>query len=170
MDFSLSEEQSMLVDSVSRYIDNDYDFDTRQNNAAMEQGFNVQAWQTFADLGWTAIPFAEDDGGLGGGPIELALLMQQFGRGLVVEPYLANIVLAGGVLRRVGSDDQKSSWLAGIIDGSLQAALAFAEPQARFEIADIATTATADGEEFVLNGNLEARLNSTQRFDTWIFH
>ena len=149
----------MLVDSVSRYIDNDYDFDTRQNNAAMEQGFNVQAWQTFADLGWTAIPFAEDDGGLGGGPIELALLMQQFGRGLVVEPFLANIVLAGGVLRRAGSDDQKSSWLAGIIDGSLQAALAFAEPQARFEIADIATTATADGEEFVLNGGKTLVLN-----------
>jgi alkylation response protein AidB-like acyl-CoA dehydrogenase len=159
MDFSLSEEQSMLVDSVSRYIDNDYDFDTRQNNAAMEQGFNVQAWQTFADLGWTAIPFAEDDGGLGGGPIELALLMQQFGRGLVVEPFLANIVLAGGVLRRAGSDDQKSSWLAGIIDGSLQAALAFAEPQARFEIADVATTATADGEDFVLNGSKTLVLN-----------
>jgi alkylation response protein AidB-like acyl-CoA dehydrogenase len=159
MDFSLSEEQSMLVDSVSRYIDNDYDFDTRQNNAAMEQGFNVQAWQTFADLGWTAIPFAEDEGGLGGGPIELALLMQQFGRGLVVEPFLANIVLAGGVLRRAGSDDQKSSWLAGIIDGSLQAALAFAEPQARFEIADVATTATADGEEFVLNGSKTLVLN-----------
>ena len=58
----------------------------------MEQGFNVQAWQTFADLGWTAIPFAEDDGGLGGGPIELALLMQQFGRGLVVEPFLLAIL------------------------------------------------------------------------------
>lgn len=159
MNFSLSEEQSMLVDSVSRYIDNDYDFDTRQENAAMEQGFNVQAWQTFAELGWTAIPFAEDDGGLGGGPIELALLMQQFGRGLVVEPYLANIVLAGGVLRRAGSDDQKSSWLAGIIDGSLQGALAFAEPQARFDIANIATTATADGEEFVLNGSKALVLN-----------
>ena len=80
MDFSLSEEQSMLVDSVARFIDNEYDFDTRQKNAASETGFDKDTWRTFADLGWTAIPFAEDDGGLGGGPIELALLMQQFGR------------------------------------------------------------------------------------------
>ena len=159
MDFSLSEEQSMLVDSVARFIDNEYDFDTRQKNAASETGFDKDTWRTFADLGWTAIPFAEDDGGLGGGPIELALLMQQFGRGLVVEPFLANIVLAGGTIRRVASDEQKSKWLAGIIEGRTQAALAFAEPQSRFDIANIATTATADGDGYLLNGSKTLVLN-----------
>ena len=159
MDFSLSEEQSMLVDSVARFIDNDYDFDTRQKNAESECGYNMETWWTFAELGWTAVPFDENDGGLGGGPIELALLMQQFGRGLVVEPFLANIVLAGGILRRVGSAEQKSQWLAGIIDGETQAALAFAEPQGRFDIANIATSATADGDDFLLSGSKTLVLN-----------
>jgi len=159
MDFSLSEEQSMLIDSISRFIDNDYDFDTRQKNAAAAEGFNIETWKLFAELGWTAIPFDEDEGGLGGGPIEIALLMQQFGRGLVVEPYLANIVLAGGLLRRIGNDEQRSGLLAGLIDGSQQSAVAFAEPQARFNIADVATSAVADGSDFLLNGSKNLVLN-----------
>jgi len=103
-------------------------------------------------LGWTAVPFTEDDGGLGGGPIELMLMMQQFGRGLVVEPYLANVILAGGVLKRAASAKQKEQWLSGIIDGSTQAALAFAEPQARFDISNVTTSAVVSGDGFVLNG------------------
>ncbi|MBT8078379.1 MAG: acyl-CoA dehydrogenase family protein [Gammaproteobacteria bacterium] len=160
MDFSLSEEQSMLVDSVSRFIDNDYDFETRQRNAARDEGFDPATWRQFADLGWAAVPFAEDDGGLGGGPIEVALLMQQFGRGLVVEPYLANIVLAGGALRQAGNAEQKSEWLGGLIDGSRHAAVAFAEPQSRFDIADVATSAAAVDGGFVINGSKSMVLNA----------
>ena len=159
MDFSLSEEQTMLVDSVSRFIDNDYDFETRQQTAKEDRGFSEETWKMFAELGWTAIPFAEEDGGFGGGPVELALLMQQFGRGLVVEPYLANVVLAGGVLRRAATDSQKEKWLHPIMGGELQAALAFVEPQSRFDIADIATTATADGDDYVLKGTKALVLN-----------
>jgi len=159
MDFSISEEQSMLADSVSRFIDNDYDFERRQKIAASEDGFSKALWQTFAELGWTAVPFSEEDGGLEGGPVEMMLMMQQFGRGLMVEPYLANIVLAGGVLRRTASADQKAKWLAPLIEGSLQTALAFAEPQARFDIANIATTAVKDGDGFVLSGRKSFVLN-----------
>jgi len=159
MDFSISEEQSMLADSVSRFIDNDYDFERRQKIAASDDGYSKELWQTFAELGWTAVPFAEEDGGLDGGPVEMMLMMQQFGRGLMVEPYLANVVLAGGVLRRTASDGQKSQWLAPLIDGSLQTALAFAEPQARFDIANIATTAAKDGDNFKLNGKKSFVLN-----------
>jgi alkylation response protein AidB-like acyl-CoA dehydrogenase len=159
MDFSLSDEQSMLADSVARFIDNDYDFESRQRNAEDGVGYSRELWQTYAELGWTAVPFAEDDGGLGGGPIELILMMEQFGRGLVVEPYLATIVLAGGVLRRAASPDQKEQWLSGIIEGRIQAALAFAEPQARFEISDIATRAEANGNGFILNGQKNLVLN-----------
>lgn len=153
MDFSLTDEQSMLVDSVARFIDNDYDFATRQKIAQSDQGFSADVWRTFADLGWTAMPFPEEDGGLGGGTIELMLLMQHFGRGLVVEPYLANVVLAGGILRRCADTAQKKRWLSPLIEGELQASLAFMEPQSRFNIADITTTATANGSDFVLDGH-----------------
>ncbi|MGH8168013.1 MAG: acyl-CoA dehydrogenase family protein, partial [Woeseiaceae bacterium] len=88
MDLSLTEEQAMLADSVARFIDNDYDFETRQKIAEGDTRLSKKMWRTFADLGWTAIPFDEVDGGLGGGPVELMLLMEQFGRGLVVEPYI----------------------------------------------------------------------------------
>ena len=159
MDFSISEEQSMLADSVSRFIDNDYDFELRQKNAASAEGYSKELWQTFAELGWTAVPFAEEDGGLDGGPVEMMLMMQQFGRGLMIEPFLANIVLAGGVLRRAATAKQKAKWLAPLIDGSLQTALAFAEPQARFDIANIATTAVKDGNDFVLTGKKSLVLN-----------
>jgi alkylation response protein AidB-like acyl-CoA dehydrogenase len=159
MDFSLSEEQSMLADSIARFIDNDYDFEKRQKIAESEKGYSPELWQTYAELGWTAVPFSEDDDGLGGGPIELMLMMEQFGRGLVVEPFLATIVLAGGVLRRAASAEQKEQWLSGIIDGSMQAALAFSEPQGRFEIANIATSAKANGDKYILNGQKNLVLN-----------
>ncbi len=159
MDFSISEEQSMLADSVSRFIDNDYDFERRQKIAGSQDGYSKDFWKVYAELGWTAIPFAEDDGGLGGGPVELMLMMEQFGRGLVVEPYLANIVLAGGALRRAASKEQKAEWLAPLIAGNLQAGLAFAEPQSRFNIADIKTTAKQNGKGFLLNGSKTCVLN-----------
>jgi len=159
MDFTITEEQSMLADSVAKFIENDYDFESRQKAAESELGYNQDLWQTYADLGWTAVPFDEDDGGLGGGPIELMLMMEQFGRGLLVEPFLANIVLAGGVLRRLATEEQKAEWLAGIISGETHAALAFAEPQARFDISNVATSAKVEGDGYVLNGSKSLVLN-----------
>ena len=159
MDFSLNEVQAMLSDSIEKFIDNDYDFETRQSYAASELGYSAEVWQTFAELGWTAVPFSEADGGFDGGPIESMVLMQQFGRGLVVEPYLANIVLAGGILRDVANEAQKSSWLQPLISGELQAALAFVEPQGRYDINNIEVTATADGDGWVINGEKGFVLN-----------
>ena len=115
MDFSLNEVQAMLDDSVEKFISNDYDFDTRQKYAGSEQGFSPEVWQTFAELGWTAVPFGEDDGGFGGGPVELMVMMMRFCKGLVVEPYIANIVLSGGLLRRTADASQKERWLVPII-------------------------------------------------------
>jgi len=159
MNFSLNEEQMMLQDSIEKFIDNDYDFETRQKIAASKTGFSPDVWRTFAELGWTAVPFSEDDGGFDGGAIELMVMMQLFGRGLVVEPYLANIVLAGGILGRTASPEQKEKWLHPIITGELQATLTFVEPQSRYDIANIAATATADGDAWTLNGNKGFVLN-----------
>ena len=153
MDFSYNEIQAMLDDSVEKFIANDYDFDTRQKYAASERGFSPEVWQTFAELGWTSVPFSDEDGGFGGGPADLMVLMLRFGKGLVVEPYLANIVLAGGILRRAASNEQKARWLHPIIAGELQSALAYAEPQGRYDIADVRTTASADGDGWVISGS-----------------
>ena len=149
----------MLADSVSKFIENDYDFEQRQKIAESDDGYSKDFWKVYAELGWTAVPFAEEDGGLGGGPVELMLMMEQFGRGLVVEPYLANIVLAGGALRRSATSEQKTEWLVPLIEGNLQAGLAFAEPQGRFNIADIKTTAKQNGKGFLLNGTKACVLN-----------
>ncbi len=159
MDFSVTEEQSMLADSVARFIDNNYDFDQRMQIAEGEAAFSREMWQNFAELGVTAVLFDEDDGGLGGGPVETMLMMEQFGRGLVVEPFVANIVLAGGALRHLANAEQKERWLPGLIDGCLQAALAFAEPQARFDIANVVTSAKRKGDNWVLTGRKTMVLN-----------
>jgi len=159
MDFSITDEQAMLADSVARFIDNDYTFEQRMRIAEGQAAFSKDVWKTCAELGWTAMLFDEDDGGLDGGAVELMLMMEQFGRGLLVEPFVANVVLAGGVLKRVANAAQKERWLSGIIDGSLQAALAFAEPQARFDAANIVTTARRDGDDYILRGSKTLVLN-----------
>lgn len=160
MDFSLNEVQEMLADSIDKFIENEYSFDTRQKYAASEAGFSDDVWKMIAELGWTAVPFAEEDGGFDGNQIDIMVVMQRLGRGLVVEPYLANIILAGGILKRVGDAQQKERWLHPIMGGELHATLAFMEPQARYELANIATAAAADGDDFVLNGSKGFVLNA----------
>ena len=159
MDFSLNELQTMMADSVGKFIDNEYDFDTRQEYAENERGFSDEVWTTFAELGWTAVPFAEEDGGLDGGPVDVMVLMQSLAHGLVVEPYVANVILAGGILKRVANETQKKKWLHPMIGGELHATLAFNEPQARYELASVATTATRDGDHWVLSGRKGLVLN-----------
>ena len=159
MDFSLNEIQTMLADSVGKFIDNEYDFDTRQSYAGSDKGYSDAVWSMFAELGWTAVPFTEEDGGFGGGPADTMVLMQSLARGLVVEPYLANIILAGGILKRSASAAQKDEWLQPIIAGELQATLAFYEPQARYELPNVTTTATRDGDAWLLSGKKGLVLN-----------
>ena len=152
MDFNFSEEQRLLGESVERFVQNDYTFAARQKTVADELGFDRRHWKTFADLGWLGVPFAESDGGFGGGPIEVMLLMERFGRGLVTEPYLSTVLLAGRAIALAGSAAQKERWLTRIVAGSLFGAYAVAEPQSRFNVCDIACMAAADGAGYVLNG------------------
>lgn len=159
MDFSLNETQEMLADSIEKFIENEYDFDARQKNAGSDDGFSADVWQTFADLGWTAVPFSEADGGFDGTAIDSMIIMQRLGRGLVVEPYLANIVLAGGILKRAANRAQRERWLHPMIAGELQAALAFVEPQSRYDLHNVATVATKDGDGWRLSGHKGVVLN-----------
>ena len=159
MDFSFSDEQTLLQESVSRFITNDYGFESRQKHSRSDAGYSLENWQTFAELGWLGVPFSENHGGFGGGAVETLLMMEEFGKGLVVEPYLATVVACGSALNGFGSEDQKSSFIPEIIDGSKLWALAFAEPQGRFNLADLTTTATASNGSYLLSGHKSVVIN-----------
>ena len=152
MDFSFTEEQTLLRNMVQSFVQDNYDFDSRMKIVRSEEGMSREIWEQFAELGLLAAPFSEDMGGLDGGPIETMVIMEELGRGLVVEPYLPTIVLCGGILSRHASDAQKEANLPGIIGGEDVWALAYAEPQSRFNPADVVTSAKADGDGYVLNG------------------
>lgn len=152
MDFSFSEEQKLLQDSVQRFMQNSYPFEARQRLIDTDEGFSRENWSTFAELGWLALPFSEDAGGFGGTPVEMMILMEEFGKGLVVEPYLSSVVLAGAFIDEAGSPAQKESVLAEIMAGTRLGAFAFVEPQARFNLADVTTSAEAKGDGYIING------------------
>src|SRR5262249_44957241 len=152
MNFNLSPEQQLLKDSVERFVADHYDLEKRNALVESDPGFSRDNWKTMAELGWLALPFAESDGGFGGGVVETMLLMESFGKGLVVEPYLASIVLGGGALKRGGTKPLKDAFLPGVIDGTKQLTLAHAEVQSRFDLEDVVTSARADSDAFVLNG------------------
>ena len=152
MDFSFSEEQGMLQDSVARYIQNSYTFESRQKLLKSDEGFSRDNWASFAELGWLALPFSEASGGFGGTAVEIMILMEEFGKGLVVEPYVSTVIMAGSVIEAGGSSAHKEGVLAEIMAGTHLSALAYVEPQARYDLADVTTTATADGDGYVING------------------
>jgi alkylation response protein AidB-like acyl-CoA dehydrogenase len=159
MNFEFTEEQIMLRDSVERYMREDYDFDTRRSVADSELGMSVDNWKTFAELGWLSIPFAEEHGGFGGSAVDTMLVMEEFGKGLLVEPYLATVVLFGGALQKSGNKAAQDTLIPKIIDGSCLGALAYLERQSRFELADVLTNAKSDGDGYVLNGEKVVVLN-----------
>lgn len=129
MNLNLSEEQQLLRASAVDYLRNNYDPRLRLETLARGEVMLPGVWRQWAELGWLGLPFAEEDGGLALGPVELMLFCEEFGRHLVIEPYLETIVLAGGLLRRAGSPAQRARWLAPMIAGEVQAAFAHGEPQ-----------------------------------------
>ena len=117
MDFSLTEEQQLLQDSINQFIEREYTFDDRKKFLDSEKGFNEENWKTFGSLGWLGMPFSEDDGGYNGGPVDVMVIMENLGKGLIVEPYVPSILLSGKILADLGSDDQKSNYLHPMISG-----------------------------------------------------
>jgi len=152
MDFNYSEEQQMLADTVGRFIDKDYGFERRRELSRSAAGFSEDNWKLFAELGLLALNVSEEFGGMGGGAVETLIVMEAFGRGLVVEPYLPTAVVAAGLIGAAGSAAQKDALLGAIAEGSRRFALAALEPQGRFDLCEVATTATASADGFILNG------------------
>jgi alkylation response protein AidB-like acyl-CoA dehydrogenase len=160
MNFDYSEEQALLKDSVERFVRDNYNLEARIAVVKSKDGFSQDNWKAMAELGWMALPFGEEDGGFGGNQIDTMIVMEEFGKGLVVEPFFASIVLGGGALKRGASSALKEKLLPGIIEGSSQLAFANVEEQARFNLEDVATSARAEGDEFVLNGTKSFVLNA----------
>ena len=152
MDFDLSDDQRLLTDSVTRLLADQYSFDARKGYVKEARGWSAALWSQFAELGLLGLPFAEEYGGFGGGPVDTMLVMEQFGRALVLEPYVATVVLAGTTIRLAGNADQKQALLPKIAEGGLKLAFAHGERQARYDLTDVMTTATRDGKGWVLDG------------------
>lgn len=152
MDIQLTEEQELLRGSLQRLLRDRYGFDARRKIVATDEGWSRKHWSAFAELGLCAAPFQESSGGLGGGPLATMIVMREFGRNLVVEPFLETVVLAGGLIEDVGSQAQHDALLPQIMVGESIWALAWAEGRSRYDFNNVATTARRQGEVYVLNG------------------
>jgi hypothetical protein len=151
MDFSFTQEQSMLRDTVASYLADHYDFDKRRAAVKSAAGWRPEVWRAFAqDLGILGASFPEEMGGLGGGATEVMVVMEEFGKALVVEPYLASVVIAGGFLKHAPAAG--AELIGKIIAGEATFAFAWAEPQGRYALNDLKTTARKDGGDFLVNG------------------
>ena len=153
MDFELSEEQRLLRDSIDRFVKSEYPFSTRQEIIFSTLGYSEKNWTLFAEMGWLALPFDAQYGGFDGSPVETAIVMEALGRGLVLEPYLSTVVMGGGLLAAVASHDQKERLIPQIVAGELTLAVAYLEPQSRFDPADVETSAKSTADGFVLSGH-----------------
>jgi pimeloyl-CoA dehydrogenase small subunit len=152
MDFELTDEQRQLQDSVARFVQDNYSFEQRRAIVATEAGYSEDHWKQMAELGWLGLSLPEDHGGIGLGPVETMILMEEFGKGLVAEPYLATVVLGAGAIVHGGSVDQKNAILPAVAEGTMKLALGFAERQSRYNLADVATKAEKSGSGYKLNG------------------
>lgn len=159
MDFTLSEEQQLFRDAVARFVQNEYAFEARRKIVASAQGWSGEVWAKLAAMGVLGVPFVEADGGLGGSGVDLMVVMQELGRGIVVEPYLATVVLGGGAVAAAGSAAQRAALLPGVVAGERQLALAYGEPASRHDLHDVTTVARRDGAGYALSGKKAAVLN-----------
>ncbi len=159
MDFDLSDEQRLLKESVDGLLNNSYDFDQRKKYGAEKGGWSKSVWNKLAEQGLLGLPFSEEDGGFGAGAIETMIVMEALGKALLLEPYLATVVLGGGFLRRGGSATQKEAHLAGIIDGSKTFAFAQLEKNSRYDLSDVSTSAKKKGDGWVIDGEKFVVLN-----------
>jgi alkylation response protein AidB-like acyl-CoA dehydrogenase len=161
VDFSYTEEQQMLQESVQKFVQKSYDFDTRNKIIESESGYSEENWSLFAELGWLTVPFNEADGGFGGSAVDLIVMMEEFGKAMLVEPFIATGVIGGGLIAELGSVEQKAELIPKIMVGNLQLACAQVEAGSRFNLAHVATTATIDGDNVTIEGEKIVVLNGS---------
>ena len=152
MDFTFNEEQTLIQGQVEQFIQRDYDWESRQSLILTDSGYSLDNWNTFAELGWLGISLSDDSGGFGGSSIDTMILMEEFGKGLVLEPFLETVVMCAELIDKAGTLEQKKDVLTGVVEGKIQLALAYAEPQSRFNLADVMTEAKLESDNFILNG------------------
>ena len=159
MNLNYSDEQNMLREQVLKFCETNYDFIDREKILVSETGYSEENWKQFAELGWLAVPFEEDSGGFNFGPIELTVLFEEFGKALVVEPYLSSVVMSGTILEG-SSHPEKISIIEKIISGDHQVSVAYAEANIGYNFLNCVTTVEKDGDNFVLNGSKSLVLNA----------
>ena len=152
MNFDQTEEQQLLADSIRKFLAKDYDFERRKKIVASAEGYSEPVWATFAEMGLTALPFSADHGGFGGGAVDMMGVMEAMGEGLVIEPYLATVGLAGQLIARAGSAAQKKAILPAVLEGKLKLAFAQTERGSRYDLAHVATIAKKAGNGWQLDG------------------
>ena len=159
MDLSLDDLQSQLQSSVARFVQDQYGFERRQVTANTDLGYDEKNWQQFADLGWLGMCFSEEDGGFGGGSVELMVVMEEFGKGLVLEPFIPTVVCGGGFLKHAQTS-VREELIPKVIAGELQLAFAYAEASGRYNLCDLETTAKSQGDGFSISGKKSVVLNA----------
>jgi len=159
VDFTYTEVQQMLQDQVQKFVQKSYDFETRNQIMESDQGYSKEFWQLFAELGWLAVPFSEEDGGLGGSAVDLIVMMEEFGKANLVEPYTSTAVLCGTLVAGLCEGEQKQELIEKIIGGEIQLACAYIEQQSRFNPFNVETTASVDGDVISLSGKKIGVLN-----------
>ena len=152
MDFDFSDEQQLLRDSVARFVREQYSFDARKKLIAGGQAFSPPHWALFAELGWLAVPVPESCGGLGASAVDNAIILEEFGRGLVLEPWLPTLVLGAGAIAALGSEAQQTALLGRVIAGDLQLALGHFEAASRYDASAITSHATHHDAGWLLEG------------------
>jgi pimeloyl-CoA dehydrogenase small subunit len=152
MDFELSGEQRMLRDNVARLMKDRYAFEARKGYGASAHGWSEAMWREYAEMGLLGAPFAEDDGGFGGGPVETMIVMEEFGKALALEPYLQTVVLCGALIKHSATPERRGELIGKLAAGEVRLAFAQAEKQSGYDLHDVALSTRKDGGAFVLNG------------------
>lgn len=160
MNLEFTEEMTMLQDGLDKFLQHEYDFESRQKLSRQGIGYSEQHWQSFADMGLLGVAFDEQYGGFGLGQTGLIVVMEAIGKGLVLEPYLASIILGGQLVQQAGNEQQKESILPALIAGELKLAFAYVERQGRYNLADIACKAEKQSGGYLINGQKSVVFNA----------